>query len=259
VAKKKTSPQLKYGARKYAAFSLLISRWIRSGGAHAKNYVYVTLGGTELADIKSLYFIDPGFVAQTVAFEVDRDRFQLATQAKTAMQSTGINLTVSSSNLFDYKRVNDAPHIFYIDLLGVFAWSDYDVRVGKMFQREVIKEGDCVLITSHLGHRPGIEAVRKTYSGELSVLGVSDEDEIAQLYRRGHPSFTLFKALTRYRLARELNLKCFGCVKYRDTTPMGIYGYVVSSGMTELRELIDDSSTGYFDMNAIAACPSQDF
>lgn len=259
MAKKRTSQRLSYGARKYAAFSLLISRWIRSGGAHAKNYVYVTLGGTELADIKSLHFIDPGFVAQTFAFETDRDRYKLAKQAESVMQEAGLKITVSGTNLFDYERVSNTPHIFYIDLLGVFAWSDYDVRLGKMFQREVIKEGDCVLITSHLGHRPGIAAVQKTYSGELSVLGVSTEDDIAQLYRRAHPSFTLFKALTRYRLARELSLRCFGCVKYRDTTPMGVYGYAVGSGMTELRELVEDCKTGYFDMNAIAACASRDF
>lgn len=86
------------------------------------------------------------------------------------------------------------------DLLGVFAWADYDARVGKMFQREIIKEGDCLLITSHLAQRPGIEQVRKAFSGELSVLGVSDTAAIGKLYRRTHPSFTLFKALTRYRL-----------------------------------------------------------
>ena len=256
---KKAAERLQYGARKYAAFSLLVSRWTRCGVELAKDHVFVTLAGTELGDVRALHFIDPGLVMHAIAFESNRERHELAKQSETTMRDAGISLTVSAANLFDYERLNDSPHIFFIDGLGIFAWADYDARIGKMFQQQTIKEGDCLLITSHLGHRPGIDDIQKTFSGELSVLGVSTDEDVARLFRRAHPSFTLFRALTKYRLAQELKLRCFGCIKYRDTTPMGIYGYTVGAGATDLRELVEDTKTSYFDMNAVAACPPKDF
>jgi hypothetical protein len=259
AVKNKSPVRLRYGANKYAAFSLLISRWVRSGAATAESYVYVTLAGTELGDVKSLHFIDPGLVTKTFAFEYDRENYRVATQNGRVLKSSGIDVTVSNTNLLDYGRPDPRPHIFHVDLPGIFAWADYSTRVGRMFQREIIKEGDCILITSHLGHRPVIEEVQKNFSGELAVLGVSSKEDVAKLFRRAHPSFTLFKALTTYRLARELNLKCFGCVRYRDTTPMGIYGYVVDAGTTELRDLVDDPAIGYFNMNTLAACSANEF
>src|SRR4029077_1095205 len=119
--------------------------------------------------------------------------------------------------------------------------------------------GDCVLITSHLGHRKHVDDIQQTFSGELSILGVSGDKEVIELFRRAHPSFTLFRGLTRYRLTQELNLRCFGCVKYKETSPMGIYGYVVSAGTTELRDFVEDVETQHFDMNAVAMCSPSEF
>lgn len=256
--KKKIGERLRYGAWKYAAISLLVARWARSV-PQGHRFVYVTLAGTELGDLKSLHFIDPALIQRAHAFEVDRGRYELAKAAESDFRDLGIELSLVNGNVFDYERSDDLPHLFFIDGLGIFAWSDYDARLGRMFQRRIIREGDCLIITSHLGHRPEMEHIKKTFAGELSVLGVSGDLLIGKVFRRAHTSFTLFRALTKYRLTQELNVRCFGCIKYRDTTPMGLFGYIVGPGQTELRSLVEDAGTAHFDMNGIIACPPDEF
>jgi hypothetical protein len=259
VPKDKKKPErLQYGAWKYAAISLLISRWLRAI-PQASRLVYVTLAGTELGDLKSLHFIDPLLVHRAYAFEIEKDRYEIAKSLEAQFRDRGVELVVINGNVFDYVRASDLPHLFFIDGLGIFAWSDYDARLGRLFQRQIIREGDCLIITSHLGHRPEIEHIKRTFSGELSVLGVSGDLPIGKLFRRAHTSFTLFRALTKFRLTQELNVRCFACVKYRDSTPMGVFGYIVGPGQTELRALVEDAGTAHFDMNAISSCPREDF
>ena len=258
MPKKKIGERLRYGAWKYAAISLLVSRWSRTT-PQGQRFVYVTLAGTELGDLKSLHFIDPGLIQRAHAFEVDRGRYEIAKAAEGGFRNRGIELSVVHGNLFDYERSDHLPHLFFIDGFGIFAWSDYDARLGKMFQRQIIREGDCLIITSHLGHRPEIEHIKSSFAGELSVLGVSGDTSVGRVFRRAHTSFTLFRALSKYRLTQELNVRCFACIKYRDTTPMGLFGYIVSSGQTELRALVDDAGIAHFDMNGIIACPPEDF
>jgi hypothetical protein len=112
-----------------------------------------------------------------------------------------------------------------------------------------------------LGHRPGLDKVREHFSGEFAVLGVdeNDNDLVKRVFRRAHPSMTLFKALSLNGIQSELALRCFGIVKYRDGAPMGIYGYAVSSGNTELATFVTDGGINYFDIATGQRCTAEDF
>jgi hypothetical protein len=70
---------------------------------------------------------------------------------------------------------------------------------------------------------------------------------------------TLFKALSLNGIQSELALRCFGIVKYRDGAPMGIYGYAVSSGNTELATFVTDGGINYFDIATGQRCTAEDF
>lgn len=256
---KDVSARRDFGSRKYAALHLMLARWLRSGADNNQKYVYVTLGGTELRDIHSIYFIDPGLATEIFSFESNRERFQIANESAKTLSNLGISVNLSNQNVFAYQRKSALPHIFFLDLEGICAWADYDKKIGEMFQDETIKEGDCILITSHLGHHRGLDVIQDTFAGEFAVLGINDAAEARNSYRRSHPSFTLYKALINFGLTRELALRCIGCVKYRDTTPMAIYGYMVTEGKTELKSLIHDTETRYFDMKEIRICNKEKF
>ena len=256
-----TSDRLNYGARKYAALHLLLCRWVRLYGIPGSSYSYVTLGGTELRDIESLRFIDMKLGSSMWSYEIKQSRYALAQQRAAELAASGIVVDLQHATVFSHKRSSDLPHIFFVDLEGICAWGDYDQRFGDMFQSEVIREGDCLLITSHLGHRPPLDEVREHFSGEFAVIGIDETNNalVRSIYRRAHPTMTLFKALCLNGIQAELELHCFGAVKYRDTTPMGLYGYIVSAGTTGLTTLLSDVSTTYFDMNEGRLCKAENF
>lgn len=258
-----TPARLVYGPRKYAGFHLLLCRWFRLFAVRETEYCYVTLGGTELRDVQSLGFIDSDLAKNMWSYELDGDRYDLACTRASQLSYSSIGLHVEFGTFFSHGRQSDLPHMFFLDLPGICAWSDYDRRFGEMFQNEVIREGDCLIITSHLGHNPGFADIQKQFAGEFAVLGVDvdDRERVRNIYRRAHPTMTLFKALCLNRIHGEVRLRCFGTVKYRDVgrTPMGIYGYSVSSGNTELRSLVWDSATKYFDVNEGCLCSGDTF
>jgi hypothetical protein len=255
------SGRLQYGPKKYAALHLLLCRWLRLNGTPGMQYCYVTLGGTELKDIESLRFVDPKLTSAVWSYEANLVRYKLAQQRAAQLAASGLNVTLQYASIFSHQRTSDLPHIFFLDLEGICAWSDYDRQFANLFQNEIIREGDCVLITSHLGHRPSLDKVREQFGGEFAVLGIddSDSDLVRQVFRRAHPSMTLFKALSLNGIQSELELKCFGAIKYRDGAPMGIYGYSVSSGNTELSAFVSDSGTIYFDIAIGQNCAADDF
>jgi hypothetical protein len=248
-----------YGAPKYAAFHLLFAQWLRNAAVPNSAYVYVTLGGTELRDIQSLNFIDRRLTTNVFSFEQDGERFGIASETAKRLSAAGIPVTVSQGDFFTYERKSPSPHIFFLDLEGICAWSDYHQRFADFFQSETIKEGDCLLITSHVGHNLGFAAIERTFAGEFAVLGISGREAVKQAYKRAHPSFTLYKALNRYTLQTQLKVACLGCIKYSDTSPMALYGYAVSAGATTLKSLVADSSTRYFSINSFEICRSVDF
>jgi hypothetical protein len=252
--------RLTYGHRKYAAIHLMFSRLIRLASLPDSDYVYVTLGGTEFRDVQSLRFIDPRLTARIYSFEHDKARYQLAATTAAKLQSQGLALNLINGSFFDYERVDELPHIFFLDLEGICGWGGYDEKLGQMFQDEVIREGDLLLITSALGRDPGIKEIMKTFSGEYSVLNITDEGEARRTYRRSHPSFTLYKGLNGKGLTRELCIRCLGGIKYQDPKhfPMGLYGYSILEGTTEFRHLVNDSAIQYYDMNDLRCCGATD-
>jgi hypothetical protein len=253
--------RLAYGPKKYAALHLLLCRWLRLYGEREKQYCYVTLGGTELRDIQSVCFVDMGLASAVWSYEGKPDRYKLATERVTELATCGLQVDLRQATLWSHKRESDSPHIFFVDLQGICAWGDYDERFAEMFQNEIIREGDCVLITSHLGHNLGLDAIREHFGGEFAVLGIDQSNDglVRSVYRRAHPTMTLFKALSLNGIQAELALRCFGTVKYRDGAPMGLYGYVVSAGATELATFVGDTDTNYFDVNVGRICNATDF
>ena len=257
----KPSERLEYGPRKYAALHLLLARWIRLYGEPGRKYCYVTLGGTELKDIESLRFVDLELTSSICSYESNDGRFKLAQGRVAELAASGVTVELQHATLFSHQRTSDLPHIFFLDLEGICAWGDYDRRFGDMFQNEVIREGDCLLITSHLGHHPGLDRIREHFGGEFSVLGLDENNNniVRNVFRRAHPSMTLFKALSLNGIQSELALRCFGIVKYRDGAPMGIYGYAVFSGNTELATFVGDDDTNYFDIANGQLCRADSF
>lgn len=127
-----------------------------------------------------------------------------------------------------------APHIFFVDLLGICAFGDYVQRFGAMFQNLTIREKDCLIITSFLPARVGWPRVYQTFDGEFRLLGAGTVAEKKVCYRRLHPSFTLYRALQFVDLQDTLSLTCFGGIAYRSISPMGVYGYAIEAGQTQL-------------------------
>lgn len=255
-----SNTRLAFGPNKYAAFHLMLARWLRQCASPGP-YSYVTLGGTQLRDIPSVAFVDSAFAGDVWSYENDAGRFQVAQQTATELRSEGMTLQLQQSSLWSHKRTSNTPHLFYVDLLGICAWSDYDERFGELFQNEVIREGDGLLITSHLGHNLGLPAIRSHFGGEFDVLGIdsSNDATVKSVFRRAHPSLTLFKALSLNGIQSELSVRCFGAVKYKDNSPMGIYGYCIAPGTTDLSKLVQDHSTIYFDLKSGRICPAERF
>jgi hypothetical protein len=230
-----------YPAEKYAAVHLMFARWLRLYSERC-SYRYVTLGGTELTDIRNLNFIDETLTTLVVSFETNRKRLTLAQEAATLLKhSRGISIKISAGDIFDYKRDGDEPHIFFIDLEGICqacSSSDYPRRFADMFRRETLKEGDALFITSYLGRNKGWERLFETYQAEFCLLQLSGNTEKREWYRKAHPSFTLYRALTDADLTGELALSCFGSVEYRGSSTMGLYGYSLSGGNTDFTTFI---------------------
>lgn len=255
-----STERLKFGPSKYSAFHLLMARWLRHHG-HQQRYCYVTLGGTELRDVLSVRFMDQSLISHVCSYEENKNRFKEAQTASARFADSGISVEVRHGSFFSHQRESELPHIFFLDLTGVCAFGDYHIQFGELFQNEVIREGDCLLITSHLGHNPGWKEVRKQFNAEFAILGIDDNDDpsVRSVFRRAHPSMTLFKGLCRNRLQSEIGISCFGAVKYKDTTPMGIYGYDVSGGRTELRSFVTNVGDYYFDAMIGHFCAADSF
>lgn len=234
-----------YGANKYAAYYLILSRWLRHY-ATPDEYCYVTLGGTELRDVESVAFIDQRLAVNAKSFETKRERHTVAAETAVELASRLVMVEPVHGNIFDYERATDIPHIFFVDFEGVCAWADYYRKFGELFQDGVIREGDALFITSYLGRNPGWSRVFETFDGQFRILGISEREQKKAWYRRAHPSFTIFKGLEYASCVGELCVKAFGCIEYRDTSPMAVYGYAVLEGRTVFRRFIRDHECPYF-------------
>jgi hypothetical protein len=224
--------RLRFGANKYGAFHLLLARWLRHHARPDQSYCYVTLGGTQLRDIESLMFMDPGMISRAVSMEHESDRYQLACKTATRMASRNIPVQCIQGSIYDYTREDDRSHIFFVDLQGTCAFSDVHMRFSAMFRDGTIREGDGLFITSYLGRNPGWPRIFQLYDGEFRALGLTDDAAKRDWFRRAHPSFTLFRALSQWGLERDISLSSAGYIWYYDTSPMGVYGYAIGSGQT---------------------------
>jgi hypothetical protein len=236
-----------YPPEKYISFMLVFGRWIRLF-AQPHGYKYVTLGGTELRDIQMIYLIDPLLVTSPTSFEDSKERYPIAVESAEQLKARGCVIQVIPENVFEYTRNDEDPHIFFFDTLGIFAWADYHERLGEMFQDGTIRQGDLFLVTSHLGHNPGWAAVYKKFDGEYRLLKISDTAQKQLLYRRAHPSFTVYKALAYAGMTKDLSLTCIGCVGYFGSSPMGVWGYIVRPGSTNFLQFINDALPRFVDL-----------
>jgi hypothetical protein len=199
-----------------------------------------------LRDIEYLNFIDRNLACPAISFEENATRYEHAKARRTLLAGRNINVDLVHGNFFEFRRESSNPHLFFIDLEGVCAWADYSRQFGNMLVSEAIREGDTLIVTSHLGHNPGWRRVFATFDGEYRMLGVTDVQKKKEWYKRAHPSFTLFRALEYASLTGELRIRHIGCVEYRDTSPMAVYGYVLEAGRTVFGSFVTDSDAPYF-------------
>lgn len=253
--------RLKFGKQKYVALHLMLAKWFLHHADSSKKFAYVTLGGTELRDVQSLAFIGSGRIAAYTSFESDHKFFKGAQAAAQRLETLGIQVALEKQSIFSFKRTlkPDVPHIFFVDLLGICAWGDYDRQFGDLFLNNYIREGDLLIITSHLGHNPGWDKVAEHFSAQFSILRADDASKQRNLFRKAHPSMTLHRGLEMNSLCSEVRVSCFGAIRYKDTTPMGLFGYAILSGSTDLRTLVNYSDIGYFDVNEHTSVRPADF
>src|SRR5207249_4008866 len=121
---KTKNPRTCYEPEKYISFMLVFGRWIRFF-AQQDSYKYVTLGGTELRDIQLVYLIDPLLATSPTSFETSKERYAIAVESAEQLKARGCVIQILHENVFDYSCTDNAPHIFFFDTLGIFAWSDY--------------------------------------------------------------------------------------------------------------------------------------
>jgi len=235
-----------YGGNKYAALHLLLAKWLREF-PQQPSYRYVTLGGTELRDLQSLRFIDPKLLGRAISFESEEDRFAIARETANKLGDRGLPIQLVEGDIFDYKRDSDETHLFFVDLEGTCILSNYHVLFANLLSDEVLREGDALLITSYLGRNIGWQKLFNAFNGEIRNLGITDAASKRQWFRRAHPSFTLFRALSEADLQDELAFRCFGCVEYRDRSPMAVYGYCIHAGRTNFVDFI--KQTPHFHIN----------
>jgi len=225
--------RLFFGYNKYAALNMLVAKWLRFFAA-SEPYWYVTLGGTELTDVANVSWIDNELTSKVLTYEQDPIKYQLANEIAIRFKSKGIDAAAIRDDIFNYRREGTSPpHIFYMDFLDVCSAKSYAREFKVWFENDVIRPGDLLLITSYLGRNPGWQRVLKQYDSEFRILRVDTLQGQKNIYEVMHPLFVLFRGLIEAGLNNELTLRCFGSVKYRDSSTMGIYGIICEEKMDD--------------------------
>lgn len=238
--------RLKFGPNKYVAFNLLTARWLRHLAIQKQSYCYVTLGGTELYDVAHLNWLDTRLTQAVFSYEQDRHKVRLANVTADFFREKGVNVEIIPDDIFKYRRREDLPHMFYMDLLGICTPDPYRREFKVWFENDVIQPGDLLLITSYLGRNTGWSRVLQLFDSEFRLLRTSSFDEKKRLYNTMHPFFVLNRALTDSGLKNELKLRSFGSIRYRDSSIMGLYGITCEEGITSLDATV--STTPFFDV-----------
>jgi len=222
-----------FGANKYAALHLIVARWLRLHAANTPHH-YVTLGGSELKDIRNLSFIGKDLVEGATSYEQDSRRFAFAEETSLTLLDR-LGVACVQGDIFEFRRTKDQPHLVFVDLEGACRAADYVEKFARFFGEGVLKPGDGLLITSYLGRNAGWSRVLSAYDAEFRILGITSTTSQKWWYRRAHPAFTLFRAIEQAGMLSTIRVDCVGCVLYADTSPMGLYGYAMTNGNTQLR------------------------
>jgi len=239
--------RLFFGYNKYAALNLVVAKWIKMF-APSQSYRYITLGGTELQDVANIAWVDNQLTSQVISYEQDPKKHKVATGVATRFKQQGINVDVVRDDIFSYRRgASDAAHIFFLDCLGVCSPDPYTREFKIWFENDVIRPGDLILITSYLGRNPGWQRVLRQYDPEFRILRINSFEQQKQLYEIVHPLFVLLRAVIDAGLKQELALQCFGSVKYRDSSTMGVYGIICQEKTNDRGSLASMlTNTAYF-------------
>ncbi len=243
------SNRLVFGPSKYAAFNLVVARWLRKSAIPAQRYRYVTLGGTELYDVANLHWVNNRLIHSVVSYELKKTNYEVAEQNANRFRAKGIDIQIINGDIFDYRRntEEDLPHIYYIDFTGIVGRAQSETAFATWFDREVILPGDFLLITSCLGGRKPIMKKIPEFTGEFKKLKVQSLEEQIKVYQTAHPLFVLSRAVIDAGLKSVLNLDCLGGVKYRARKEvMGLYGITCQSGHIILNSV--SLNIPFFDM-----------
>jgi len=220
--------RLIFGPNKYYAINLILARWLRHYAVTDQEYCYVTLGGTELRDVANIVWIDELLGSAIVSYENDAARADLARETAASIAGRGVAVLIMEDDIFSYERDSDIPHIFFVDLTGICKPTPHADEFRSWFERDVLRAGDFLLVTSHLGTQ-----ALKHYDSEFRELRSSGPQEKRKLYDRCHPAFVLRRALLSTGLEEELRLRPVGSVRYRDSSTMGLYGILIEEGEYE--------------------------
>jgi len=182
------------------------------------------------------------------SYENESERFLKACESRDRLKEMGISVSVISANIFSFRRNSEKAHFFFIDLEGICACADIPLRFAEMIRRNTLREGDTLFIASYLGRNIGWKRLFRTFDAQFRLLALATPTEKRLAYKRAHPSFTLFSALEKADFQDEISIKCIGCIEYYDSSPMGIYGYVIESGTTSFRKFVRE--TAYFNIKS---------
>jgi hypothetical protein len=246
-----------FGPDKYAAFNLIMARWIRHH-AVSLQYRYVTLGGTELYDVANVSFVNNRLVTSIVSYEADAQRFSTAQKKAERYKSQGLDIEVLNDDVFEYQRDSEDPHIFYLDFTTNFSRNRYQRQLQSWFEKRTVRSGDLLLITSYLGTRLGWSKILDQYKSDFAYLNIANLDDKKQLYLTAHPLLVLAEALIEAGFHNKLSLVSLGCLTYRNKgrSRMGLYGIACENGKNDLALTLngmpyfytEDRSWGYLNL-----------
>jgi hypothetical protein len=245
--KKASTDRELFGPAKYAGFHLLLSRWLRLQ-RDQKEYCYVTLGGTELRDCESFFFIDNALFRTRTSYEKSAPQYALAVGTQNRLAAKNVNVSVVKGDIISYQRTSDLPHVFFLDFKGIIFGTGFDQFATRLFESGMIQPGDTIFLTSHCGRNVGYDDVFENLSGEFSVLGIDEREARKDFYRWAHPTITLFRGLNNAGMESTLSLRCIGAVRYFDTSSMCVWGYVVGDGRTDFLTFVRDSGAVRYDV-----------
>lgn len=243
---KKTSPKSSkryFGKGKYAAFNLILAKWLRHYATPKQKYSYVTLGGTELYDVNNIAWIDERLVSNVRAYEQQPERHANALKSATTIFGHNINIELLKKDMFQYKRDFDGSHIYFFDFEGTCSWTRYQNKFKQWFEDKIIEVGDLLIITSYLGRNSGWDRTLNQFEGIFRKFRIESIDDRKRLYVTAHPCFLLHDALRESGREDEIKLNNFGFVKYHDSSPMGLYAFSCEVGATDLRNMVEQIST----------------